>query len=211
MVITFYGEGCFKIQSGELSILTDPFDNQTGLTPPRFKADIVLKTITPASFFEKKETLPAGEIIGPGEYNIKGADVNGFLLAKESSAKFFKTAYSLRVEDVNLCFLGHVSEIPEPAVLEHLGEPDILFIPAGGAPFIDAKSAVKIIKQLQPKMVAPAFFKVSSLKRKAEDVNKFLEELNGDKAKNPEVSDKLTIKKKDLAAIKKFEVAVLKI
>lgn len=211
MVITFYGEGCFKIQSGELSVLTDPFDNQAGPTPPRFKADIVLKTITPASFFEKKEALPVGEIIGPGEYNIKGADIAGFLLPKESSAKFFKTAYSFRVEDINLCFLGHISEIPEPAILEHLGEPDILFVPAGGAPFIDVKTAVKIIKQLQPKMIVPTFFKVPSLKRKAEDVGRFLEELNGDKAKNSSVSDKLTVKKKDLAAIKKAEVAVLKI
>jgi len=36
MVITFYGEGCFKIQSGEFSVLIDPFDAQTGLMPPRF-------------------------------------------------------------------------------------------------------------------------------------------------------------------------------
>jgi len=211
MVITFYGEGCFKIQSGELSILTDPFDNQIGLTPPRFRADIVLKTITPASFFEKKEPASAGEIVGPGEYNIKNADVAGFFLAKESSAKFFKTAYSVEVEGINLCFLGHISEIPDPTILEHLGEPDIVFIPAGGAPFIDQKSAVKIIKQLQPKMAVPSFFKIPSLKRKAEDASKFLEELNGDKAKAGEAQDKLTIKKKDLEAIKKMEVAILKI
>ena len=211
MVITFYGEGCFKIQSGEFSVLTDPFDAQIGLTPPRFKADLILKTITPISSLEKKDSVATSEIIGPGEYNINGADVSGFQLIKESSKSFFKTAYSLKLEDINLCFLGHISEIPEPTILEHLGEPDIIFIPAGGAPFVDLKSAVKIIKQFQPKLVIPSFFKIPSLKRKAGDVKDFLEEFNGTKEKTGEVVDKLTIKRKDLAEIKKTQIVVLKL
>jgi len=211
MVITFYGEGCFKIQSGEFSVLIDPFDAQTGLTPPRFKADLILKTITPISSFEKKDLSLASEIIGPGEYNINGTDVSGFQLMKESPKSFFKTAYSLKLENINLCFLGHISEIPEPTVLEHLGETDIIFIPAGGAPFVDLKSAVKIIKQFQPKIVIPSFFKVPSLKRKAGDIKDFLGELNGAKEKTGEAVEKLTIKRKDLAEIKKTQIAVLKI
>ena len=211
MVITFYGEGCFKIQSGEFSVLIDPFDAQTGLTPPRFKADLILKTITPISSFEKKDSSLALEIIGPGEYNINGTDVSGFQLIKESPKSFFKTAYSLKLENINLCFLGHISEIPEPTVLEHLGEPDIIFIPAGGAPFVDLKSAVKIIKQFQPKIVIPSFFKVPSLKRKAGDIKDFLQELNGAKEKTGEAVEKLTIKRKNLAEIKKTQIAVLKI
>ncbi|MFH1347045.1 MAG: MBL fold metallo-hydrolase [Spirochaetota bacterium] len=211
MVITFYGEGCFKIQSGEFSVLTDPFDAQTGLTPPRFKVDLVLRTITPVSSLEKKDDVVVSEIIGSGEYNISGADISGFQLVKESSKSFFKTAYSLKLEDINLCFLGHISEIPEPMVLERLGEPDIIFIPAGGAPFMDLKLAVKIIKQLQPKLVIPCFFKVPSLKRKAGDIKDFLEELNGNKEKIGEAVEKLVIKKKDLAEIKKTQVVVLKI
>ena len=151
------------------------------------------------------------EIIGPGEYNINGTDVSGFQLIKESPKSFFKTAYSLKLENINLCFLGHISEIPEPTVLEHLGEPDIIFIPAGGAPFVDLKSAVKIIKQFQPKIVIPSFFKVPSLKRKAGDIKDFLQELNGAKEKTGEAVEKLTIKRKNLAEIKKTQIAVLKI
>jgi len=211
MVITWYGQSCFKIQSGEFSVLIDPFDAQTGLMPPRFKADLILKTITPISSFEKKDSSLALEIIGPGEYNINGTDVSGFQLIKESPKSFFKTAYSLKLENINLCFLGHISEIPEPTVLEHLGEPDIIFIPAGGAPFVDLKSAVKIIKQFQPKIVIPSFFKVPSLKRKAGDIKDFLQELNGAKEKTGEAVEKLTIKRKNLAEIKKTQIAVLKI
>jgi len=40
MVISFYGEGCFKIQSGEAVVLIDPPSPQSGLTAPRFKFDV---------------------------------------------------------------------------------------------------------------------------------------------------------------------------
>jgi len=212
MVITFYGEGCFKIQSSELVILTDPFDSKTGLIPPRFKADIILKTLTPVTGVNGQWSVVSGQsIYGPGEYNIKDITITGFSLSKESSEKFLKTIYLLELEDVKLCFLGHISEMPEPAILEHLEEIDVLFIPAGGPPFLNQKSAVKIIKQLQPKIVIPCFFKISSLKRPADKLEKFLEEFNGPKTREIAGQEKLVIKKKDLANIKKTEIAILKV
>jgi len=211
MVITFYGEGCFKLQSGDFVILTDPFDSKTGLTPPRFKANIVLKTLTPITEVGNQRLEVGSQFIhGPGEYNIKDINITGFLLAKESSEKFFKTIYLLELEGVRLCFLGHLSEIPEPTILEHLGEIDILFIPAGGLPFLNQKSAVKIIKQFQPKIVIPCFFKIPSLKRPADKVEKFLEEFNDPKTKEITAQEKLVIKKKDLATAKKTQIIILK-
>jgi L-ascorbate metabolism protein UlaG (beta-lactamase superfamily) len=213
MVITFYGEGCFKVQSGDFVILTDPFENSIGLTPPRLKADITLKTLTPLSLIKNQEITTQKQqiiIIGPGEYHIKDVGIAGFLLPKESSEKFFKTVYSLSLEGINLCFLGHLSEIPEPSTLERLGKIDVLFIPAGGPPFIDQKLSVKFVKQLQPKIVVPSFFKIPSLKRSSDKIELFLEEFNGQKNKQAEMREKLVIKKKDVADIKKTEIAVLK-
>jgi len=214
MVITFYGEGCFKIQSGDFVILTDVFDNNIGLVPPRLKPDIALRTLTPLPLIKNQESTaqnqPSTAIIGPGEYNIKDVNVFGFLLAKESSDKFFKTIYLLGAEGINLCFLGHLSEMPEPTILEHLEEVDILFAPAGGQPFIDQKALAKLIKQIQPKIVIPSFFKIPSLKRPTDKIEKFLEELNGQKSGKIEPQEKLVVKKKDLVNIKKMEVVVLK-
>lgn len=213
MVITFYGEGCFKLQSGDFVVLTDPFDSQTGLTSPRFKTDIILKTLKSVS----SKTSPQSPILNsqfliesPGEYNIKNTSITGFFLPKESSDKFIKTIYLLEMEDIHLCFLGHLSEMPESTIFEHLEEIDILFIPAGGAPFIDQKSSAKIIKQIQPKIVIPCFFKIPSLKRPSDKIEIFLEEFNGQKEKQIGAQEKLVIKKKDLANIKKTEIVVLK-
>ncbi len=211
MVITFHGEGCFKIQSGDFVILTDPFDAKSGLTPPRFKSNIILKTITPILVDNQLIDQSANQtIFGPGEYNIKEININGFSLSKESTEKFFKTVYLLEVEGIKLCFLGHLSEMPEPAILERLEGIDVLFVPAGGPPFISQNSVVKIIKQLEPKIVIPSFYKIPGLKRPAKELKVFLEEFNGPKIKEIAGQEKLVIKKKDLANIKKTEIIVLK-
>lgn len=210
MVITFYGEGCFNIQSGDFTILTDPFDNKTGLTPPRVRPDVLIKTLTSISDVGCQPSEIANSIIGPGEYNVKNVNITGFSLIKESSEKIFKTVYLIEIEGIKICLLGHISEIPEPKILEHLEGINILFIPAGGSPFLDQKSAVKLIKHLQPQIVIPSFFKIPSLKRQTDDLKTFLEEFNGQKGKQTEPREKLTVKKKDFSEIKKTEIIILK-
>jgi L-ascorbate metabolism protein UlaG (beta-lactamase superfamily) len=207
MVITWYGEGCFRIQDADAVILIDPVSSETGLTPPRFKADVVLKTLNPFPPSER----PEGEgyfITGAGEYNFKNINITGFPIKKESTEKFLKAAYLAEIEGVKLCFLGHISEMPEPAILEYLEGVDILFIPASGNPFIGQQAAVKLIKHLQPKIVVPSFFKIPGLKRKTDDIRVFLEEFNHKKI---EPQEKLSIKRKELAEIKSTQIAVLKI
>lgn len=206
MVISFYGESCFKIQSGDLTILTDPFDQKTGLSLPRFKHDAVIKTIS--SFPPEKIITSEVQLLGPGEYNFSDVNARGFFLEKESSQNFIKTIYSLEIEGVRILLFGHLSDLPDPSIMERIGDVDILFIPAGGKPFIDQKSAKKIIKQIQPKMVIPTLYKIPGLKRQAEDLKIFLEEVNHGKTAPQE---KLTIKKKDLAGIKPSQIVVLKI
>ena len=213
MVISFYGEGCFKIQSGEKNILIDPPTISSGLTAPRFKTDIILKTLTPFPISNQQISQSANQLIyGPGEYNIGNIKISGIELSSESSKEFFKTIYLIEAESIKICLLGHISQMPEPDILEQLEKIDILFIPAGGKPFMEQKTAAKLIKQTEPKIVVPSFFKVPGLKRQTADLKIFLEEANGQKKEPQEkLQEKLTIKKKDLDIIKKTEVIALKI
>lgn len=214
MVITYYGENSFKIQSGEFSILTDPVDASSGLTPPRFKYDILLKTLTA---FPPREAHSAGSgqataeqgisIYGPGEYNIEDATMFGYLSEHEVTDKILKTVYVVSLEDIRLCFLGHLADIPAPAIMEKLEDIDILFVPGGGSPYIDQKKVAKLVKQIQPKIVIPTAFKLPGLKRQAEDLSVFLDELD---QKNIEPQEKLTIKKKDISLIKPTQIVALK-
>ena len=207
MIISFYGEGCFKIQSGELVILTDPPAKESGLDAPRFKFDLLLKTL---SVFPP-ETKNHYELNGPGEYNFKigdkEIDIEGLFLKKESTDKFIKTIYLVQLEEIKLCFLGHLSEELPPEIIEKLEQVDILFIPAGGKPFIDQKKAINLIKQIEPSIVIPSFYKLANLKRPADDLKKFLKEFNHDATSE----EKLSIKKKDLSTIKGTKIICLKV
>ncbi|MDP3947504.1 MAG: MBL fold metallo-hydrolase [bacterium] len=187
MVITYHGNGCFRIQSGPLSLLIDPQN-------ARMKPDILLRTLSPwplkeeePSAAEAKEDKSEGrEIVGPGEYELKGVHILGFPVREETSEKFLKTMYVVEVEEFRLAFLGYLSSIPKPEAFEEFGDIDILFIPASGKPLLSAEAAARIVKQLSPKIVIPSFMK---------SPKEFAKEL-GQSAAEP--GEKLTIKKKDL-------------
>lgn len=192
MVINWYGEGSFKIQSGDIAILTDPFESSVGLTAPRFKADLILKTAIEKNYISEKSS-ETRTIAGPGEYEVKGIEVRGFPAAHKIMGD--AAVYRLKIEDMSLGVLGPLSstELSESAV-EGLSNLEILFVPAGGAPAIGADEAAKLVKKLGPRIVIPCFFKIPGLKRGAESVEVFAKAL-GQKAA-PE--EKLTIKIKDI-------------
>lgn len=205
MIINWYGEGCFKIQTGGLSLLTDPFESATGLTPARGKNELVLKTLT--GWPMKDEELEGQVIRGAGEYEAKEILVSGFSLPSESADSFFKTAYKVTAEEITLGFLGHLSEGLSQEAVEKLKDSDILFIPAGGKPFISAEAAAKLIKQLDPKIIIASFFKTPGLKRTSGDWKNFSDELG----LKPEILEKLTVRKKEIIEQKGKKLVVLKI
>ena len=201
MVINWYGEGCFKIQSGGLTLSIDPFQNSSGLNPPRFKADITLKTLSRLPI--EYENSAASVIAGSGEYEISNIEISGF--SSEAAGDSLKTAYLVKTpEDLTLGFLGHLSQNPKPELLENLRAVDILFIPAGGSPYLSQEAAAKLVRQINPKIAVASFFKIPGLASKVSDAKEFLKEL-GQKA---EPEESLTVKKKDLPAV--FKVVLLK-
>jgi len=208
MIINWYGEGCFKIQSGGLTLLTDVYDSKIGLTPPRGKFDVELKTLISWPFEYEKDVPEGARIIyGAGEYEIKEVVITGVPLIKDSSEKFLKTAYKVEIEDMKLGFLGHISDEVSPESMEIFNDLDIIFLPVSGKPFIDQEKAAKLLKQISPKVVVGSFYKTPGLKRAAGDWKKFSDEFG----QKPEVLEKLTIKKKEVAEQKGVKFIVLKI
>jgi len=163
MVINYCGENCFKIQSGKLSVIIDPV--------PRFKGDIVLKT----AISHLPPLATGNEIAGPGEYEMQGVEITGWSAGDKKN----QTVYLVKMEGINLCFLGTASENLAPNLLEKLGEVDILFVSTA----VNSKT----IKQIQSKIIIPSYEKPDALKT-------FLKNLE----QKPSPQEKLTIKKKGL-------------
>lgn len=217
MIINWYGEGCFKIQTGGVTILTDPFLNSLGLTPPRIKPDLLIKTASdpgvndywPSEEADEK-SRPQEIVIGPGEYEIKGVEIYGWPIIEKTenrkdAPKLLKTVYLLKAEEMKLGLLGHLEMPLDASTAENFAGLDIMFIPAGGEPFLSQDLAVKLIKQLNPKIIIPSFFKIPGLKRKTDEIKKFLDALG----KKTQSLEKLVVRKKELPLVS--EVAVLKI
>lgn len=187
MVITYFGGGAFKLQSGETSLLVDPENN-------RLKADVVLKTLS-STAFAAEDAAAESEISFPGEYEIKGIEVLGLSVPEESGEKFIKTVYLAKWEDMNFVFLGHIAKPLSPAIIEKLNEPDVVFLPVGGGHFLAPEAAAKLVKHLEPAVAIPTFYKSPA---------DFLKGL-GQKVSTEE---KFVFKKKDLAE-EKNRVVVL--
>jgi L-ascorbate metabolism protein UlaG (beta-lactamase superfamily) len=193
MVINYFGNGCFRLQSGETSVLVNPENN-------RLKADVTLKTLVATA--PEAAADGAGEksdevvISFAGEYEEKEIEITGYPVAAESTDKFLKTVYAVEWEGMKFVFLGHLSKPLDATLTEELLEPDVLILPVGGGHFLEPEVAAKIAKQLEARIVIPSFYKAPEDFLKAS-------------GKKGEEMDKLVFKAKDIAA-DKGRVVVLK-
>ena len=206
MIITYFGKQFFKIGQGEMVLAFNPVskNSKTGISV-HFGSDIALVT-TNHPDYNGVDQLSHGErfpfvIAGPGDYEVKEIFIKGVMSDAEiSGKKYINTIYLLAVDNINVVFLGALSdpEISKEA-REAIDDVDILFIPVGNKGLLDAKQSAKLASSLEPKMIIPMDYDDASLKS-------FLKEIGEEKA---EVVDKLTLKRKDLEG-KEGEVVVLK-
>lgn len=175
MVINYFGNGCFRLQSGETSVLVNPENN-------RLKADVTLKTLTATAAdaaADRDERTDEVVISFAGEYEEKEIEILGFPVPEESTEKFLKTAYAVLWEGMKFVFLGHLSKPMDATLMEEFSEPDVLILPVGGGHFLEPEVAAKIAKQLEARVVIPSFYKdpaefVKAIGKKAEEMDRFV-------------------------------------
>jgi L-ascorbate metabolism protein UlaG (beta-lactamase superfamily) len=145
-------------------------------------------------------------ISGPGEYEIKDVFIKGFASKSNYGGKErINTIYSVTLENMNICFLGALSDINlSKEVKEELGDVDILFVPIGDDGVLDAAKAEKLSVEIEPKIIIPMHFGDVGVK---DALKKYLKEA-GEESIKP--IDKLTLKKKDLEG-KMGDVVVLSV
>ena len=202
MVISWFGLSSFKISSGNLVLVTDPFSKKVGLMPPRVQTDIVVISNITLEAYNNKESLGGKNtfvIDGPGEYDTKGIFVRGVGAqggAKKEDEKIdHTTIYSIRMEGIRLGMLGSIKQKQlTDTQLEDLGNIDILFIPTGGNAVLDAEEAVAVVNQIEPHFVIPMHYHQKGLNLKLDKLDQFLKEIGS----KPAPEDKLTIKASSL-------------
>jgi len=207
MNITWYGQSFFRITlNGSkktrqwVSIIIDPYDESTGINPPKVEGDILLITHGHKDHSNKKAIK--GDIFtidSPGEYELKDVFIEGISSFHDNSKgkeRGMNTIYTIETEEVKICHMGDFGqEELTDKQLRRIGDVDILMVPVGGVYTIDEKEAKKIISQIEPRIVIPMHYKIPGLKIKLNELNDFLKAMG---EKNAISEDKLSIQRKNL-------------
>lgn len=187
MVISWQGFNNFKLKNTNRSIILNPYnlDGKTKLS--KSKTDIVLFS-NPKKIKESKIDKEAFIISGSGEYEVQDVFIYGREIEKN-------IIYYIVFEGIKIGFLGEFghTELSDKD-LDLIEGVDILILPVGGGDLTNSKEAVKIINQVEPRIVIPSCYKSGSFGLKVDPLSVFIKEF-GAKEEN---EDKLKIAKKDL-------------
>lgn len=208
MIITHHGADFFKVSFGDTTIAVNPISKDSKIKSTKFGSDITLVSLNSPEHNGVEQTSRGEKesfvIQGPGEYEVQGVFIKGFLSNSVYGGKErINTIYTVALEGINLGFLGALSDEKLTAeAKEGLEGIDILFVPVGGDGVLDPSAAHKLAVQFEPKIIIPSHFAEVGEK---DALKKFLKE-SGEEGVKP--VDKLTIKRKDLDG-KEGEVVLL--
>ncbi len=198
-----------KVSFSDTTLAFNPISKKSKLPPSRFGADIAFVSLNTADFNGVDEVTRSGKelfiVRGPGEYEIQGVFVKGFPSTSDySTDASINTTYVVRLEGMNLVFLGALTESkPDMAIMEDMDSVDVLFVPIGGEGVLDASQAHDLAVALEAKVIIPMHYDGLG---SAGSLKTFLKEAGAESVKPVE---KLTLKKRDIEG-KSGEVVVLK-
>lgn len=208
MEIVHLGHSCFKIIGKQISVLTDPYDpEKVGIKLSKQDADVV--TVSHNHFDHNYlEAVKSDYLLvdSPGEYEIKGSEFMGIFAdhdTENGQSRGQITIFTMEIDGIKICHLGDLGTELSSEQLDKVDGVDILLIPVGGKTTIDAKVAVKVISQIEPKIVIPMHYADGKMKDFS-DLSVFLQEMGV----SPMPLDKLKIASNNMPD--ELEVVVLK-
>jgi len=213
MQIIWKGQACFQLvfskkKEEKVTVVLDPFSEKLGFRLPKMEADILLVTHDHYDHVNIKGVSGNPFLIrGPGEYEIKGIFIQGIEAYHDKSQGKERgkvTLYTIEGEEMRLCHLGDFGQRElTPEQVEKIGDIDILMIPVGGVYTISSREALKVISQIEPRVVIPMHYHIPKLKVKLESLDKFLKAMG---VRSSESLNKLSVKKRDLGEDMKIQV-----
>src|SRR4051812_32111398 len=102
MQIHYFGLSSFKITTKEATAITDPFDKESGLIPPRGAADVLILSEKTNKLYNAVSGISGDPFLvnDPGEYDVKGITVTGIPLKQDEGR--YVTAFLIESEDIRI-------------------------------------------------------------------------------------------------------------
>lgn len=197
MEFEYFGGNCIKLTTKKSSLMIDLQDlEKIGAKPVTKYPEISLYSEGKPQEIDKANFL----FYTPGEYEVHNISIRGIAAQgtqEESDAKN-NVIYRLITNDIRVAFAGNVNPDLDNEQLETIGTIDILFVPVGGGGVtLDSVGALKMIRNIEPKIVVPTYYADKGLKYQTPLMS--LEDALKELAMEPSESlDKLKIKNREL-------------
>ncbi len=178
MEITWLGHACFRIRAREGVVVTDPAPRSTGYNISRPTADIVTVSCNdPAhDYFDGVQGSPR-RLDAPGEYEISNVLVTGVRTRRLDGGT--NTVFIIEMEEIRVCHVGLMDQLPGAAEIEQMSEPDVLLVPAGGGGALNGAQAAEVATLLEARYVIPMRYRTDTaavLLEPLDPLDRFLKE-----------------------------------
>ena len=168
MILTYHGHSMFKLKGKRGTVVTDPYDEYIGFTPPRLSADII--TVSHAHSDHNAIDKVTGTarrsnpfiITEPGEYEVGRISVFGVKTHHDSaggSERGDNVVFTTLIDGIRVCHLGDLGHELTSEQLDGIGHVDVLLVPIGGTFTIDPEQAIKTIRAMEPGIAIPMHYK----------------------------------------------------
>jgi L-ascorbate metabolism protein UlaG (beta-lactamase superfamily) len=170
MKITYRGHSAFVVESGQTTILIDPYDEQVGYPMDRVRASFVLVSHehgdhNNVALAEGRPRVIRGLV--EGKWRTIKETVDGFMISSvgtyHDDAKGAKrgrnTVFIIEAEGLRIVHLGDLAHPLDDEATKAIGRSDVLMLPVGGHFTIDAAQAHAAATRLRPGIVIPMHYK----------------------------------------------------
>lgn len=182
MNISWNGFSSFEIVTksagGDVRLVTDPYQNSTGLRFPRtLEAEVLLVSHDEEDANNREAVVGNPYLIDlPGEFEVGGVFVFGIsapLKRERKGGRFPNLIFRIEAEGMRMAHLGALDRELTDEELQRLENIDILFIPVGGGRVMDPKIAAEVISQIEPRVVIPMTHAVEGIKESLGTIDAF--------------------------------------
>jgi L-ascorbate metabolism protein UlaG (beta-lactamase superfamily) len=177
MEITWLGHSCFRLRANDAMLMTDPFPASLGLRPDNRPATVVTVSNTHPNHSNWQGVPGEPKVFSsPGEYEYSGISVRGVMtpLSAGTAQERRNVAYSIGLDNVNVCHLGDIAEPLTLRQIDELSPMDVLLVPTGGGCTLELEWALQMLQDLSPKIVVPMHYNIPNVSLPLEGVDTFL-------------------------------------
>jgi len=174
MHVTWYGQSAYALRDGDTTVFIDPFGDMSaarerGITwdYPPISADAHLLLVTHEHVDHNGVEAIGGDpaVVRslPGTHETPLGTVVSIASEHDDAAGTLRGPNTLLAFDFGGLRVAHLGDVGQSALrpeqMAGLGDVDLLFVPAGGGPVLDAARAAEVVSVLGPKVVVPMHYR----------------------------------------------------